>query len=225
VGIIVAAHRSEIERLGTPAFSMDNQSFAAGRSIGTYVAAPYSYTDVNGDGLLAPSEVVALIEESGPVGSPFPDYEAALRTGMSVGSLLHLSAIVDRRAGATLFNETARLRCRTRCEEQHDPSTPLAEQARSVAALKGGQIAYFEDADYTRLREVRVALTLPSRLARLAGASSARFSVTGRNLYTWTRYSGLDPEIISEQYDSIGAADSFYQPPIRSFMARLDLAW
>ena len=223
-GLIVSAHRSEVERLGTPPYNRNNQFFANGNEIGEYYHSSYSFSDVNGDGLIAPSEV-ALVDDYGSVGSPHPSYEAALRTELGLGSHVRVSAILDRRAGTTLYNETARLRCRTRCEVQHDPDTPLEAQSRSVAALQGSSIAYFEDADYTKLREVRVAVTLPERLARLGGASRVRLSLTGRNLHTWTKYTGLDPEVTTSMYDSIFMSDSFRQPTLRSFTGRLDLAW
>ena len=66
---------------------------------------------------------------------------------------------------------------------------------------------------------------MPSRIARLAGATNASLSVTGRNLYTWTSYSGLDPEVTSDRYDTVFASGGFHQPPLRSFTARLDLHW
>ncbi len=82
-----------------------------------------------------------------------------------------------------------------------------------------------EDATYTKLRDVHLTFALPARMAQVGGMSGARFTLTGRNLYTWTRYSGLDPEVISARYDTTVASDNFYQPTLRSFMARLDLTW
>lgn len=225
MGVILTTHRDEVKSVGGPPLLQDNQASLPGEPIGEYFSTPYSYADANGDGLLAPSEIAIQIDEAGSVGSPFPEYEAALRTEMTFGGRVHLSAILDRRGGAKLYNEAAFLRCRTRCVDQNDPATSLADQSRQAARAAGTAFAYIEKADHTKLREVRVALTLPSRVAGIAGASSARISITGRNLYTWTPYRGLDPEIISARHDSIEASDSFYQPTLRSFVARLDLAW
>jgi TonB-dependent SusC/RagA subfamily outer membrane receptor len=228
LGLIHSTRDNEITRLGvTPFMNATSQMARRGSSIGEYFESPYTFVDANGDGLVAPSEVTGMSADDGPLGTPFAEYETALRTAMTVGRHVRLSAVLDHRGGARLFNQTARARCRTRCEEQHDPATPLAEQARSVAASTGpfSQLGFIEDADYTKLREVRVALTLPQRVARLGGASGAHISVTGRNLYTWTPYKGLDPEIVSARYDAIEASDNFYQPTLRSFVARLDLTW
>ncbi len=225
MGVMLSAHRDEIESTGVPDRLQDNQYIAPGNSIGEYFSVPYSYADANGDGLIAPNEVVILHGELVSQGSPYPDYEGALRTDVTFGGRVHLSAILDRRGGAKLFNRTARLRCPTLCEEQHDPTTSLEDQSRSVVAHQGVGIAYIDNADYTKLREVRVALTLPPSVARIARASSARITLSGRNVYTWTPYKGLDPEIVNASHDSIEASDNAYQPTLRSFTARLDLAW
>jgi len=226
VGAVVSAHDHEIVSMGSPGYRiMGGQTFSPGQPIGESISAPYSYLDANGDGLLAVSEVVVLNGESGSVGSPFPKYEGALRTGMAFGDGVHLSAIIDHRGGAKLFNEAAFLRCRTRCREQNDPATSLEDQARPVSRLAGTEFAYIEDAGYTKLREVRLALALPRRVARMGGASSVRFTLIGRNLHTWTAYTGLDPEVTSARYDTIVASENFYQPTLRSFTARIDLVW
>jgi hypothetical protein len=225
VEAIVSAHRNEIESLGSAEFGTGIQFVTVGSSIGEYFSWPYSFADANGDGLIAASEVSVRPEGFRSVGTPDPSVEAALRTGLTLGGSVRLTAVLDHRSGATLYNQTARQRCRTRCEEQHDPATPLARQARSIAAQLASENGYFEDADFTKLREVRMALLLPRRVARIGGASSARITLTGRNLYTWTPYKGLDPEVVSARYDATVAADSFLQPPLRSFTARLDLTW
>ena len=84
---------------------------------------------------------------------------------------------------------------------------------------------YIEDASYTKLREVGVAIALPTQWATMAGMTRARLTITGRNLFTWTSYSGLDPEIITTAYDGVSGSGGFYQPALRSVAARVDLAW
>ena len=223
--VLVSRRSSEIESMGLPAFVMNGQRWATGRPVGEYLAAPYSYADVDGDGLIAPDEVTVLSGEWGPVGSPHPEYEIGVGTTLSLGRGVQLSALLDHRSGMTLYDQVARQRCRTLCAEQHDPATPLGEQVRSVAAGRGAEISYFEDASYTKLREVRLSLAIPARVARLGGASGARVSLTGRNLATWTGFTGLDPEIAHWSTSSLPNVDRLLQPPVRTFTARLDLAW
>jgi TonB-linked SusC/RagA family outer membrane protein len=53
---------------------------------------------------------------------------------------------------------------------------------------------YIYDASYTKLREVRVGFELPTRWANKFNAQAASLSVTGRNLYTWSKVPNIDPE-------------------------------
>ncbi|MTI31777.1 TonB-dependent receptor [Cytophagales bacterium RKSG123] len=54
---------------------------------------------------------------------------------------------------------------------------------------------YVEDGDYIRLRTIQLGYTLPERLSLKAGMSKIRVYVSADNLFTLTKYSGLDPEI------------------------------
>ncbi|MBO7299842.1 MAG: TonB-dependent receptor [Tidjanibacter sp.] len=52
-----------------------------------------------------------------------------------------------------------------------------------------------EDASYLRLKSVTLSYDLPARVRKSLGLSSAQIYVSGQNLFTWTKYSGLDPEV------------------------------
>lgn len=51
-----------------------------------------------------------------------------------------------------------------------------------------------EDASYVRLKNVTFAYNLPSALLNRIGTKSLRVYVSGTNLFTWTKYTGFDPE-------------------------------
>ncbi len=50
------------------------------------------------------------------------------------------------------------------------------------------------DATFARLREVSLGVDVPESWARRFGGRSASINFAGRNLHTWTDYTGLDPE-------------------------------
>ena len=52
-----------------------------------------------------------------------------------------------------------------------------------------------EDASYIRLQNISLGYTFPSDWMRKAKISSLRLYATIQNVYTWTKYKGLDPEI------------------------------
>lgn len=63
-----------------------------------------------------------------------------------------------------------------------------------------GPVGYFssrliEDGSYLRLKTVSLSYRLPSFIDRLIGSSGIDISLSAQNLYTWTKYSGMDPEV------------------------------
>ncbi len=52
-----------------------------------------------------------------------------------------------------------------------------------------------EDGSFLRINNVTVGYTLPKKLTRKMGINSLRIYATGYNLYTFTKYSGFDPEV------------------------------
>jgi hypothetical protein len=83
---------------------------------------------------------------------------------------------------------------------------------------------YFEDGSFIKFRELSLSLFIPDDWAAKMRASRATFTVTGRNLYTWTDYTGIDPELNDNGSGSnFGARDFLTQPPLRYWTARLTL--
>ncbi|MFN2399770.1 MAG: SusC/RagA family TonB-linked outer membrane protein, partial [Gemmatimonadaceae bacterium] len=88
-----------------------------------------------------------------------------------------------------------------------------------------GNSQYIQDASFVKLREVTVSYELPGALVSTLfrnSARSARLEFSGRNLYTWTDYAGVDPE--SSNFGSQQIArfiDLAPFPPSRSFFFTL----
>ena len=68
-------------------------------------------------------------------------------------------------------------------------------------------------------------LTIPQSLASHVGANSATLTLAGRNLHTWTKYRGLDPELNSNAQSNYATADFLTSPQVRYFTARLAFAF
>ncbi len=63
-----------------------------------------------------------------------------------------------------------------------------------------GPIGYWssrvvEDGSYLRLKTLALNYNAPNSVAKMLYAKSLNLSVSGQNLITWTKYSGLDPEV------------------------------
>lgn len=58
-----------------------------------------------------------------------------------------------------------------------------------------GSDRYVEPGDYVRLNNLKVSYYLSNELCRKIGVRKANIALSARKLYTWTGYSGQDPEI------------------------------
>jgi len=85
---------------------------------------------------------------------------------------------------------------------------------------------FVEDGSFAKLREISLTYTLDTQMFKnLTGFSSADIRIAGRNLKTWTKYTGFDPEV------NLGGAefltqglDYFINPPTRSFVLSFSLS-
>lgn len=85
---------------------------------------------------------------------------------------------------------------------------------------------FLEDGSFLRLREVAVNYTLtPSQMERFRldrlGASQITFGMTGRNLLTFTGYSGYDPEV----GNVLERIDNFQYPNMRTITGQLSIVF
>ncbi|OYU79550.1 MAG: SusC/RagA family TonB-linked outer membrane protein [Flavobacterium sp. BFFFF1] len=78
---------------------------------------------------------------------------------------------------------------------------------------------YLQDGDYFRIKQIQLGYSLPSEIIGKAGLQKVRLYVTGENLFTFTKYTGYDPEIGG---DVIGI-DRGYYPQAKSYMFGVNL--
>lgn len=174
-------------------------------------------TDQNNDGVIVPDEVVDVGAKF--VGSPVPTREIGVMPSISFRRALTLSALFDYRAGFRAVNQTGRQRCLTNCAELYVPGVPFDQQARindPVDALT----EWIEDASFLKLRELTLAYAM-----RASNKRTIRVVVSGRNLWTRTDYTGLDPEVSLMGQSAISQFEFFTLPIPRSYSVRFDMAW
>lgn len=72
-------------------------------------------------------------------------------------------------------------------------------------APKGNLIddRYIEDGSYLRLNSVSIGYRLPKKILQPLNLKKARIYVTGQNLYTWTKYSGYNPDVSVGKYGAL----------------------
>ncbi|TWI81465.1 TonB-linked SusC/RagA family outer membrane protein [Lacibacter cauensis] len=86
---------------------------------------------------------------------------------------------------------------------------------------------YMEDASYVRLKQLTLAYNIPSSVLNKVKLSSVRAYVTGVNLFTWTKYTGWDPEVNTDyRAGNINQGGDFYAAPqIRSVTFGLNIGF
>ena len=91
-----------------------------------------------------------------------------------------------------------------------------------------GYAQYIEDASFWKLREISLSYELPkSLIARFMGsARSVRVEFSGRNLATWTNYTGVDPEVSNFGNQQISRfIDLAPFPPSRTYFFTIDVGF
>jgi TonB-linked SusC/RagA family outer membrane protein len=76
-------------------------------------------------------------------------------------------------------------------------STNLYPRASWNASGNNTQIStrFLEDGSYTRLKNIQLGYTVPKGIVGKYGLSNIRIYFSGTNLFTWSKYSGMDPEM------------------------------
>jgi TonB-linked SusC/RagA family outer membrane protein len=83
---------------------------------------------------------------------------------------------------------------------------------------------FVESGTYTKLRELAVSYSFNDPWVRSLGLSTLDVRLAGRNLITWSKYTGVDPETnLAGAQAAIQGVDYFNNPQSRSFVIDLSL--
>jgi hypothetical protein len=156
------------------------QKHVVGTPLGSYWQRPYTFSDVNGDGIIARSEI-KLGDTAVYLGNILPKRELSFSPTATFYKMFKVSALIDHKGGYKLFDNTRRFHCSfSTCQESFDKSMPLADQAAAVAIALGTDAGYIENAAFTKLRELSFTLVAPDRFAQRLGVQNLDFTVAGR---------------------------------------------
>lgn len=202
------------------------QRLAIGKPLGGFWGRRSIVDDANGDGLIS-AEEIRFEDATVYLGSPIPTRHASLRTALSLGQRLVIRANLEHVGGHKRLNLVNALRCARRvCRSAFDESTPLADQADVVLLFNQTTLStrLLEDASATRLRELSLTLTAPTAWARRLAGEQLTFTLSGRDLITWSSYRGLDPEINTDRRREFTSVDEGELPRRPTGVLRIDIA-
>jgi hypothetical protein len=80
---------------------------------------------------------------------------------------------------------------------------------------------YVEDGSFAKIKDIQLGYTLPESLLKSKVISRFRLYAQVKNAYTFTKYSGFDPEISGGILDS--GLDRASYPQARTFSMGLDI--
>lgn len=198
---------------------------------GTIASAPFTLNgQTNNYPYLLRSEGVTGTQVNRILGDPNPDWTANLSNTFRFGRNVQLNVLLDGRFGNDVANFSRRIQeifgvsKRVEAEIKGDTTFrafTLAPGSRSLIYEE-----FIEDGSFVKLREVSLSVRLPESLTRLIGSSQADLRIAGRNLYTWTNYSGLDPEVNLFGASPVAQGVDFANTPLpRQFVFGLNFTY
>lgn len=189
------------------------------------------YADLNKNGILDEGD-------KDFVGSPQPLYFGGLNNTVSYGNF-SLSIFMNFSGGNKLYNSMRNLNARAvpfnqQLEEVADFWTPQNPSNKIPRPSQGGNSTFLstristrflEDASFLKLKNLNLSYDMPSALMQKARLQAARITLTGTNVFTWTKYSGLDPESSSQGGLISGGLDFTPYPSIRAYSLSLSVSF
>ena len=169
-----------------------------------------------------------IVNSNRIIGDPNPDFIASFGTEFDLGRIVTVSALLDGRFGNDVANFSRRIM------DQFGASKDAEKEVRGdttrgaiIGTFYGRNLIYeefIEDGSYVKLREIALQLRVPGEYTRFLRTDGATVRLAGRNLYTWTDYSGLDPETNHFSANTVSRGVDFATVPLpRQFSIGLSL--
>lgn len=189
--------QSDDEAAAAPVNNLGTNQNRAGRFI---------FRDVNQDGVINTKDLSII-------GNPHPDFTYGLNLNVNyknfglalAGQGVHGNDIFNYVKYWTDFptfagNRSTRMLYDSWRPGKTDAILPQLTSSDQVSILPSTY--YLENGSYFRMRNIQLTYTLPKNWLSKAGFSGARLYVQGQNVFTITKYSGMDPEINLRNYSA-----------------------
>ena len=179
---------------------------------------------------------IAYVSQDGAtqhvIGDVNPDFSFGFANNVRYKGF-SLYALLDGVQGGDLYNFTKQWMYQDERHGSMDQSGRPVADRRPLgfysAGLYNGLVAndhFIEDGSYARLRELSVAYTFGTNTLRQFGlnrfARGLKVALIGRNVYTWTDYTGFDPEVTSGG-DFNFRIDGFRYPNFRTITGQVEI--
>lgn len=164
------------------------------------------YVDINGDGVVDSNDQTTL-------GSPLPIHTGGITNNFTYNNfslsifaqwsygnkILNANRIAFESTGGYFLNGNQF----ASYADRWTPTNPTNDIPRARFNLKGdpgtssprASSRVIEDGSFLRIKTIQIGYILPAATARKIGANNIRLFGSAQNLFTFTKYSGIDPEV------------------------------
>jgi len=182
----------------------------------------FKYVDQNDDGKID-------VEDQGIIGHALPNFTWGLSNNFSYKSF-SLDVFLQGSQGNQMLNSNrfelesgnGLSNASTKLLDRWTPENPsnLYPRANRNADYLHMSTRYLEDASYVRIKTITLSYDLPGKLMEALKITKVKVYVTAQNPFTFTKYSGFDPEVGSFGMDNTRMGYDFGSyPSVRTFIA------
>lgn len=165
------------------------------------------YKDQNNDGVIDTNDLVAI-------GNPNPDFTYGFTNtfkyknvelsvfvqgsqGNKIMNITRMSGILNSGVGTNYLTEAADFYSASNLNGSL-PTPSVYNHVNNAVSTR-----FIEDGSYLRIQNVTLGYSLPTKIISALRMSRLRFYASAQNLFTFTKYSGYDPEVGSFNQDAL----------------------
>ena len=204
-----------------------------GNAASENIAGRFKFRDINGDGVINTKDLSII-------GSPHPKFSYGLNVSLNYKNF-GLTLFGQGVQGNQIFNYTkywtdfptfagnrsTRMLYQSWRPGKTDAILPQLKSSDQVSIQPSTY--YLESGSYFRMKNIQLTYQLPQLLLSKLGLSATSVYIQGQNLFTATKYSGMDPEINLRAYSAgndrqIGVDGGSY-PVAKTVLIGLNLAF
>ena len=182
------------------------------------------YEDINKDGMINAADLTKT-------GDPNPDFTIGMTNNFSFKNF-DISIFLQGVYGNDVFNGT-RIYLESGTGDDNQTTTMLRRWMKpgditDVPRAGDGRLSsrFIENGSFMRIKNVSIGYNFPKNMLQRAHIKTARIYVAGQNLYTFTTYTGMDPEVNYRANNNIVmGTDFFTYPQSRTILLGLNLGF
>ncbi|MCG8320055.1 MAG: TonB-dependent receptor, partial [Cytophagales bacterium] len=190
------------------------------------------YRDINGD------EQIDFDNDQVVLGNSLPDFFGGMTNSFSWKGL-SLDVFVQFVSGASIYDSEAsdyfnggvdqnnQITDILRRWQQPGDVTDVPKVTTNAGRGLNNALSdrFIWDASYLRVKNITLSYSVPTEISEKWGINSARFYVTGTNLFTIADYPGQDPEASAPNGSASGILDGGNLPQVRMFLGGVNLTF